>query len=84
MNSFISEDHSPVIANITMIIHHENMNINFKHRSLSIRLYNKIIDISKLLSLQTKQCLLLHAQGRVKVLTYYITWEDAFFPQAHT
>jgi hypothetical protein len=48
MNSFIPKDHPPVIANITIIIHHENMNINFKHRSLSRRLYNKVIDISKL------------------------------------
>jgi hypothetical protein len=30
MNSFIPKDHPPVVANITIIIHHEIMNINFK------------------------------------------------------
>jgi hypothetical protein len=48
MNSFIPNDHPLVIVNITIIPYQEIMEINFKHRSLSRRLYNKIIYISKL------------------------------------
>jgi hypothetical protein len=47
MKSFIPMDHPLVIANITIIIHHEILSINLKHRSLSGRIYNRIIDISK-------------------------------------